>query len=93
VPSLFVIRGNDQGVRFELDESPVRVGRDASSTIQLHDTEVSRQHAEIRWHDRTFSLVDLGSSNGTFLRLRQSRELKQNDLLLVGQQLLRVDLK
>lgn len=67
MPSLFVIRGNDQGVRFELEESLVRLGRDASSAIQLHDTEVSRHHAEIRQLDRTFTLADLGSSNGTFV--------------------------
>ena len=48
VPTLFVIRGADQGTRFELTELPVRLGRDASNTIQVHDTEASRHHAEIR---------------------------------------------
>jgi len=90
VPSLFVIRGNDQGVRFELDESPVRVGRDASSTIQLHDTEVSRQHAEISWHDRTFSLVDLGSSKGTFVNGRRTdrQVLQSGDQVQMGSTLM-----
>jgi signal transduction histidine kinase/pSer/pThr/pTyr-binding forkhead associated (FHA) protein len=67
VPSLFVIRGNDQGTRFELEDATVGMGRDASNAIQLHDTEVSRQHAEIRCADGGYVIVDLASSNGTFV--------------------------
>ncbi len=48
MPSLFVIQGRDQGTRFELRDNPVTVGRDSDSSVQLHDTEVSRQHAELR---------------------------------------------
>ena len=46
--SLFVIQGADQGKRFEFKTSPVPLGRDNSNAIRLHDTEVSRRHAEIR---------------------------------------------
>ena len=59
MPSLFVIRGNDQGTRFELDGSLMGIGRDSSNKVQLHDTEVSRQHAEIRRADGTFHVIDL----------------------------------
>jgi signal transduction histidine kinase len=67
VPSLFVIRGNDQGTRFELDQPTIGLGRDASNTVQLHDTEVSRRHAEIRRADAGYAIWDLSSSNGTFV--------------------------
>jgi two-component system, NtrC family, sensor kinase len=67
VPSLFVIRGNDQGMRFELEETILRLGRDKSSAIHLHDTEVSRQHAEFRRTYRDYTVSDLNSSNGTFV--------------------------
>ena len=46
--TLFVIRGIDQGIRFELEGTIFQLGRDSSNTIQLHDSEVSRHHAEIR---------------------------------------------
>ncbi len=90
MPSLFVIRGNDQGVRFELDETPVRIGRDASSAVQLHDTEVSRQHAEIRRHDDAFTIADLGSSNGTFVNGRrvERHALQSGDQVQVGSTLM-----
>lgn len=66
MPSLFVIQGRDQGKRYELDQATLILGRDAGCMIQLNDTEVSRQHAEI--HPGTdVELVDLDSSNGTFV--------------------------
>ncbi len=39
-----------------------------------------------------FALVDLGSSNGTFLRIREPVELVSGDQFRIGQQLFRVDL-
>ena len=67
--SLFVIKGRDQGKRFLLDSAVLGMGRDLSNLIQLHDTEVSRQHAEIRLDSlgSGFIVVDLDSSNGTYV--------------------------
>ena len=90
VPSLFVIRGNDQGSRFELEDGTFRLGRDASSDIRLLDTEVSRQHAELRSRGGTCSISDLNSSNGTFVngqRVRQ-RELSTGDQIQLGSTLM-----
>ena len=86
MPSLFVIRGNDQGTRFELAEPILRLGRDASNLIQIHDTEVSRHHAELRRSDDDFILADLDSSNGTFVngqRVRSHR-LASGDQIQIG---------
>ncbi len=90
MPSLFVIRGNDQGARFELTESVLGLGRDSSNAIQLHDTEVSRQHAEIRRDENTYVICDLNSSNGTYVngrRVRQHR-LSSGDQVQVGSTLM-----
>lgn len=87
MPSLFVIRGNDQGARFELEDRVVSLGRDASNRVQLHDTEVSRRHAELRrTGDDGVILADLNSSNGTFVNGRrvQQQELKSGDQVQVG---------
>jgi two-component system, NtrC family, sensor kinase len=67
VATLFVIRGIDQGIRFELEGTIFQLGRDSSNTIQLHDSEVSRHHAEIRHREGEFVISDLNSSNGTFV--------------------------
>ncbi len=68
--SLFVIQGADQGKRFELRSGPIGLWRDHSNTIRLHDTEISRRHAEIRLDGWTVVLVDVGSANGTFIAPR-----------------------
>jgi signal transduction histidine kinase/pSer/pThr/pTyr-binding forkhead associated (FHA) protein len=67
VASLFVIQGADQGQRFEFMSGPVALGRDMSNPIRLHDTEVSRRHAELRLEQEGYRIIDLGSQNGTFV--------------------------
>jgi signal transduction histidine kinase len=84
---LFVIQGADQGKRFELKSKTLALGRENSNPIRLHDTEVSRRHAEVRQVDDTFRIVDLGSANGTFLNGLQIDQapLRAGDRLQLGQ--------
>ena len=88
--SLFVIRGRDQGKRFEIDQSTVGLGRDISNAIQLQDTEVSRRHAELHIVDDLFSIVDLHSSNGTYVNDEQvqTSELRSGDRVRLGRTLM-----
>ena len=64
---MFVIQGRDQGKRFELNASLSGVGREATNAIRLHDVEVSRAPCKSCWAEDNFKLLDLGSSNGTFV--------------------------
>ncbi|HND52597.1 MAG TPA: ATP-binding protein [Pirellulaceae bacterium] len=88
--SLFVIQGRDQGKRYELSGAVVSLGRDPSNTIQLHDSEVSRRHAELRIEADGHSIVDLGSSNGTFVNSQRvdSHWLESGDRVQLGRSLL-----
>src|SRR3954465_14410474 len=87
VASLFVIQGADQGKRFELKSKPMALGRDHSNPIRLHDTEVSRRHAEVRPVDNSYRIVDLGSANGTFVNGQpvDQAPLRPGDRLQLGQ--------
>ncbi len=88
--SLFVIQGADQGKRFEFTFSPVALGRDDSNAIRLHDTEVSRRHAELRLEKGAYCILDLSSANGTFVndqRVDQS-VLNSGDRMQLGQTVL-----
>ncbi len=86
LPSLFVIQGRDQGTKFELEEGLSGLGRDSSNPIQLHDTEVSRRHAEVRREGPVLTLTDLGSSNGTYVNGRRvaSHDLSSGDRVQIG---------
>jgi FhaA, N-terminal domain/FHA domain len=52
------------GVRRELDDRVLVVGRSRECDITVDDPNVSRKHAEIRHEDGAYWLVDLGSTNG-----------------------------
>ncbi len=90
MPSLFVIRGNDQGSRVEFGEGTTSLGRDASNDIQLHDTEVSRRHAQIYGAGDVYTVSDLNSSNGTFVNGRpiEAHRLESGDHLQIGRTLM-----
>ena len=90
MPSLFVIRGNDQGSRFEFDDPVLQLGRDAANSVQLHDTEVSRNHAEIRNVEGVYEITDLDSSNGTFVNGRrvERQRLDSGDQIRLGKTLM-----
>ena len=84
--SLYVIRGRDQGVRFELGDIAVSIGRDATNTIRLRDTEISRRHGEVRKEGEHYVFVDMNSSNGSFVNQSkiESHILKTGDRLRLG---------
>ena len=90
MPSLFVIRGNDQGTRFELEGSVITIGRDSSNKVQLHDAGVSRHHAEIRRVENRYRLIDLNSSNGTIVNGKRIQEhwLNSGDQIQMGRTLM-----
>jgi two-component system, NtrC family, sensor kinase len=90
VPRLLVIQGADEGKQFELAEEVISVGRDASNNIRLHDTEISRRHAEFRQTPDGYNLVDIGSANGSFVNNKKIEvvPLQPGDHVAFGQTLL-----
>jgi signal transduction histidine kinase/pSer/pThr/pTyr-binding forkhead associated (FHA) protein len=85
---LLVIKGADEGKQFELGGPRLGVGREAGNAIRLHDTEVSRRHAEFRQTDTgNYSLTDIGSANGTFVNNQRITEcaLQAGDHIQIGQ--------
>jgi len=68
------------------------VGRQMSAGLRLWDNKVSRQHCKIVLEERGAVVIDLDSSNGTFVNEEQIEraELKDGDLLRVGNTVFRV---
>lgn len=86
-----LLDGGGLGEVFPLRPGENAVGREAGDVIFPSDRYVSARHASLVVGDGTVTLTDLGSSNGTFIKVLGPVELAAGDQLLIGTQLLRVD--
>ena len=71
------------------------IGRGADCDLRLRDTEISRHHCIIRVGADEAALVDLGSSNGTYLngqRVRSQASLHTGDEVRLGSATFVIDL-
>ena len=73
---LRVTGGPDAGLELETERDLVRVGTAKDSDLVLQDPAVSRAHLELRKGRGAYILVDLGSTNGTFVGALEVREVK-----------------
>src|SRR4051812_21421770 len=65
---LAVMTGPDTGTELVSDKERLRIGAHPESDLVLEtDRTVSRNHFEIQYTDRGYLLIDLNSTNGTFL--------------------------
>jgi pSer/pThr/pTyr-binding forkhead associated (FHA) protein len=87
-----VIGRDTTGNAFPVPERGVHCGRERGDILFSEDGYVSGLHCRIAPDEsgRVF-LTDVGSSNGTFVRLGAEQTLSSGDILLMGQQLFRVD--
>jgi hypothetical protein len=91
---LSVIVGRDvDGSAFPLFGESIVLGRERGDILFPEDGYVSGTHTRISLHDDRVFLSDLGSSNGTFLRLRQERTVATGSFMLMGQQLFRLEFR
>jgi pSer/pThr/pTyr-binding forkhead associated (FHA) protein len=91
---LSVVVGRDlDGPAFPLFEETVKLGRERGDILFPEDGYVSGAHCQLAVREGRVHLKDLGSSNGTFLRVRESRTVPSGSLMLMGQQLFRVAFK
>ena len=83
---LVVKRGPNAGSRFLLDQATTSAGRHPDSDIFLDDVTVSRRHAEFRSESGTFTVVDVGSLNGTYVNREpvDSASLSNGDEVQIG---------
>ena len=86
LPRLLAIAGPVKGRVLELAADEVVIGRDQTNQLVLNDRSASRRHAVIRRTEEGFTIVDLGSHNGTVVNdlRRHEHLLKQADRIQLG---------
>ncbi len=70
-----------------LSKLEILLGSDEQNDLVIRDSTVSRNHAKVTRQGNRYQIVDLGSTNGTFVngrRLRGTMWLRQGDELRLG---------
>ena len=72
---------------YRLDAESISLGRDENNDIQIEDTSVSRSHLRFVRSGTGYQVIDLGSTNGTYMSDGSKidvAKLKIGDVLLIG---------
>ncbi|MEH0936336.1 FHA domain-containing protein [Micromonospora psammae] len=92
VPLLRVAGGQMRGAIFRLGRRQLVIGRAPAVDIAVPDPHLSRRHAAVQVSDAGVTLVDLGSTNGTWLndrRIGVEELLSDGDVIRIGRTELR----
>lgn len=76
---------------FPIPPEGIHIGRERGDVLFPEDGYVSGLHCRIHNEGGRTVLVDVGSSNGTFVRVAGQRALRNGELILMGQQLFRIE--
>ena len=75
------------GNRVDLGSAKVTVGRLPECTISINDSNISRNHAEVKAGQTAYIVIDLGSTNGTMVngvKIVGEQRLRDGDIISFG---------
>jgi pSer/pThr/pTyr-binding forkhead associated (FHA) protein len=90
-----LLAGGHEGMVFRARNDSLAIGREGNDVNFPDDPFISGRHATVTALDNEgtkFQIADLGSKNGTFLRVAGEAPLFHGDYVFLGQQLLRVEI-
>ena len=92
--SLVVVHAADEaekGRTYALSDEDVTIGREAGNTVVVGSDQASRRHARIFVSGGAHVLVDLDSTNGTFLnsKLVKEQTLRHGDVVRIASTVLK----
>lgn len=92
---LKILTGPLKGEIVELGDEVLTIGRSKNNKLVLHDESASGKHAEIHPTDDGFEIIDVGSSNGTYvngheLTANEPMQLKVKDAIKISETLIHV---
>jgi hypothetical protein len=88
-----LLTGGGIGIALCASGPTVAIGREECDLNFPTDVYMSASHAKLESHNETsFTLTDLDSKNGTYLRIKSTQKLQHGDYLFLGRELLRVEM-
>ena len=85
-----LLEGDQVGIRFPFIESSLSIGRQECDLNFPLDRFMSSRHCHISRQDEHIILTDMGSRNGTFIKIKGEKALTVGDFILIGKQILQV---
>jgi len=86
-----LLKDGSEGRSIPLAEGDADIGAAEGDVVFPDDPYMSPRHARVSARQSTYTLRDLDSVNGVYVRLRDEVELRDRDLILIGQQVLRFE--
>ena len=87
-----ILHGGAPGMSVLARQSTLQIGREGGDLNFPNDLYMSASHCKIDEASGKLTLTDLNSRNGTYLRIKDERELSHGDYLFMGRKLLRVEI-
>lgn len=87
-----ILKDGSEGPQYKINGPSTDIGRAEGNILLQDDPYLSPRHARISVRNGHFYLRDLGSVNGIFHRLRDAITLHTGDVILAGQQVLKLEL-
>jgi pSer/pThr/pTyr-binding forkhead associated (FHA) protein len=87
-----LLKDGSEGRSIPLGDGDADIGAQEGDITFPDDPYLSPRHARICCRAGTYTLRDLDSVNGLYVRLREQVELRDRDMVLIGQQVLRFEL-
>jgi|SRR5688572_3340532 len=92
-PRARIVKRQEEGFRglpYYFGTNRYVIGRTDGTHNFQRDDRMSRRHAALQFREGDYWLEDLGSQNGTFLRIRGPRALDRGDVVMMGDQYFRL---
>lgn len=87
-----ILQGGAVGMTVCARGNSLQIGREGGDLNFPMDLYMSGSHCRIEEQGGKFTLTDLNSRNGTYVRIKSERDLAHGDYLFIGRKLLRVEL-
>jgi len=89
---LQLLQGGAHGMQVCARTSTLKIGREGGDLNFPSDLYMSASHCQVEEAGGRLTLTDASSRNGTYVRLKNERELVHGDYLFIGRKLLRVEI-